>query len=246
MSEHELLPLYALGSLPEDERVAFEAHLGTCAECRRELASYEPALAHLATAAEEAPPPGARASVLAAIRETPQERPFAPPPVPEPALARSPATPPQRWLALAAAVLVFALVAVSATGLVLWRRTGELQQQVAKLQAASQMASVLAAEDAELIDFETELAGELRVAMAHSREAGMVVGDDLEAPPDDRAYQLWVLEDGTPRSAGMIAQRSGVLGELSDLGAAQGVAISLEPPAGSDAPTGPIVAQAEL
>jgi anti-sigma-K factor RskA len=105
---------------------------------------------------------------------------------------------------------------------------------------------VLSADDAVLVDVQTDLSGDLRVAVADSVDAGVVVADDLEAPPDDRVYQLWLVEDEQPRSVGLIAQTSGVLGLLTDLGGAQAVAISVEPPSGSETPTGPIVAQAAL
>jgi len=40
-SDHQALresaALYAAHALPEDERRVFESHLGTCAECAREL-----------------------------------------------------------------------------------------------------------------------------------------------------------------------------------------------------------------
>jgi hypothetical protein len=155
-----------------------------------------------------------------------------------------------RWLAAAAAILVFALIAASMTGVALWRRTTQLEEQVTRLEQtvgqADQLAAVLSADDAVLVDVQTDLSGDLRVAVADSVDAGVVVADDLEAPPDDRVYQLWLVEDEQPRSVGLIAQTSGVLGLLTDLGGAQAVAISVEPPSGSETPTGPIVAQAAL
>lgn len=103
-----------------------------------------------------------------------------------------------------------------------------------------------AAEDAELVDVTTELSGNLRVAVSQRRDAGVMVADDLEAPPEDRVCQLWLIEDGEPRSAGLVAQRTGVLGVLPQIGDAEAVAMSIEPPSGSTSPTGPIVGQAPL
>lgn len=40
----ELAQLHAIGALPPAEAIAFEAHLETCAECRRELDSVAPVL----------------------------------------------------------------------------------------------------------------------------------------------------------------------------------------------------------
>jgi len=245
MSAHESLPLYVLGSLPDDERVAFEAHLGDCAGCRDELASLEPALSHMAAAAAAQPPPSLWAGVLARSGRTPQDAPLDPAvpwsPAPRPRAGR-----PSRWLAVAAAVLAFALVAVSATGLLLWQRTGELREQVAEAEHTSQMATVLAAQDAKMMEVETQLSGHLRLAVAPSLDSGVVLGEDVQDPPDGRAYQLWVMEDGRPRSAGLMSGRSGMLGMLVDVSDADGVSITVEPPAGSDAPTGPTVAHADL
>jgi anti-sigma-K factor RskA len=65
---------YALGALDADERVAFEAHLPTCAECQRELREMR-RVAHgidLAVA-PEAPPASLRERALAFATAQPQE-----------------------------------------------------------------------------------------------------------------------------------------------------------------------------
>lgn len=284
MSDHDLLALYALDSLPEDERAAFDDHLATCADCRRELADLGPTLEHLADPVEVAPPPDLRARVLSQITQVEQEP--APAPVPAPAGRRAaadgahvadgdrgdgvaPVVPiggrrraaeepaPVRWLAAAAVILAFALVAAGATGIVLWNENVRLEQAVAQAQdeaeqqvadsaQAQRVAAVLAAPDARLVGFDTDLGGTVRVAVSDARNGGAVLADDLPAPPQGRTYQLWLLEDGTPVSAGVVEQRSGVLGTLEDVAAAQAVAISIEPTGGSDAPTGDIVGTAEL
>jgi anti-sigma-K factor RskA len=246
MSAHDPLPLYALDSLPDDERAVFEEHLAGCDDCRRELASYEPALTRLAADVEEAPGAVAKADVMARIRSVPQERPTGEEPVARPVPLRPARRPPSRWLAMAAAVLVLALVAVSGTGLALWRRTQSLEAQLAQARAETELATIMMADDAEMIDLDIQVAGHLSVAMAPSLGTGIVLAEDLEAPPDDRAYQLWVLEDGQPRSAGMVHGRSGAVGRLTGVTSAEGIAISIEPPSGSQAPTGPVVAQAEF
>ena len=61
-----------------------------------------------------------------------------------------------------------------------------------------------------------------------------------------RTFRYAVLILALAAPAGLIAQRDGVLGQLSQVSGAQAVAISVEPPSGSEAPTGPIVAQADL
>ncbi|MBW3606116.1 MAG: anti-sigma factor [Actinobacteria bacterium] len=266
MSVHELLPLYVIDSLPTDERVAFDAHLGNCAACQFELESYGPVLDALATEVAVTPDPELRDRVLAQIADVRQEDPIAGPASDDAAPAaviplerRRVDTGPRRWLAVAAAVLAFALVAATTTGVALWQRTNRLEEQLAetadlleeqrgRAQQVSELATVLSAPDARLVDVDTDLSGDLRVAVSDSEGTGVVVADELEAPPQDRVYQLWLVGEGDPRSAGVVArtQRSGVVGVLSEVGDAQAVAISVEPPSGSDTPTGPIVGEAPL
>lgn len=261
MSVHELLPLYVIDTLPDDERDTFDAHLDTCAACQNELASYGPVLEALTDEVAVTPHSGLRDRVLARIADVAQEEPltaYADDVEHDDAATVVPLEPrrrdsgPSRWLALAAAVLAFAFVAATTTGVALWRNTNRLEAQLdvaaAQQAQAAELAAVLSAEDARLIDVDTDLSGNLRVAVADSADAGAVVADQLEAPPDDRVYQLWLLDDGDPRSAGLVAraQRDGVVGVLSDIGDAKAVAISVEPSGGSAAPTGPIVGEAPL
>jgi anti-sigma-K factor RskA len=246
MSAHDPLPLYALDSLPDDERAGFEEHLAACSDCLRELAAYEPVLTRLAAGVERAPDSHVKADVLARIRAVPQDPTSVPGPVAQPVPLRRAQRSPSRWLAMAAAVLALALVVVSGTGLALWRRTQTLENQLAQARDEADLATIMMADDAEMIDLDTQVTGHLSLAMAPSLGTGMVLAEDLEAPPQDQAYQLWVLDDGRPRSAGMVSGHSGVIGRLTDMTGVDGVAVSIEPASGSTAPTGPVVAQAEF
>ena len=102
---HELTAGYALDALDAEERAAFEAHLGGCARCQEELASFWEATGALAyAAAGPAPRPELRERLLASARA---ERPNVVP------------LRPRRW-ALPAAVSVAAVAAVAALALGLW------------------------------------------------------------------------------------------------------------------------------
>lgn len=149
-----------------------------------------------------------------------------------------------RTFALAAAVLVFALLAFGASAVAVWQRSEARDAQVAAA-GVDELAAVLGAEDARLVAVETDI-GALRVAISSSLDRAVVVGDDVAALPADRAYQVWVLRDGTPRSGGVIQRRDGVLAELEDIAGADAVAVSIEPSSGSQTPTGEIVAEATL
>lgn len=248
---HDPLPLYALGALPDDERAAFEAHLRTCARCQQELADHGAALNELASVVERPPDDRLRAAVLDAVVSTPQEtsagdrsdgRSDGAPR--EAVVAPTRASTRSRRYAVAVAILAVAFLAATTTAALLWVRVVELERLTAGQPA--DVIDVLTADDARLVDLDTELSGTVRVAVAPSTDRGVVLGDDVQRPPSDRAYQLWLLDDGAPRSGGVLAGRDGVLATVSDIGDADAVAITVEPPSGSRAPTGPIVAEGTL
>jgi anti-sigma factor RsiW len=73
VSDHDLVAVYALDALDDDERAAFEQHLADCATCRAELAELRVVTEELAVELSEAPPARLRADVLAQVARTPQE-----------------------------------------------------------------------------------------------------------------------------------------------------------------------------
>ncbi|HVR33508.1 MAG TPA: anti-sigma factor [Acidimicrobiia bacterium] len=78
--------------------------------------------------------------------------------------------------------------------------------------------------------------------VVYSREVGRVifVADDLPEPGTDRTYQLWLIDDGTARSAGTFLPEDGhatvVLEGTAETGAIVG--LTVEPADGSNQPTG--------
>ena len=69
---HALVAAYALDALDDDERVAFEAHLGSCPTCPGELAEFTEVVGELADATSSPAPGGVRDRVLAQLGETEQ------------------------------------------------------------------------------------------------------------------------------------------------------------------------------
>lgn len=66
--------LYALGSMPEGEAIAYEVHLSTCASCRNEVRSLRDLFAGLASLVPAvAPPPGLKERLTDRIRFEQQE-----------------------------------------------------------------------------------------------------------------------------------------------------------------------------
>ncbi|HEX2295555.1 MAG TPA: anti-sigma factor, partial [Actinomycetota bacterium] len=82
------------------------------------------------------------------------------------------------------------------------------------------------------------------------RDGGVFVATGFDHAPADHTYQLWLIEDGRPESAGLFESSSGVVVlELSrDVTAYDAAAVTIEPAGGSSRPTGrPVVAtDAEL
>jgi hypothetical protein len=112
----ELLPLFALGVLDDDETAQVAAHLPLCPSCSADLLRFESVSAALATPVSPVTPdPSVRLSLLARVAETPQE-PVAAVPVlaPLPAarptnvvpIAKARASSWRAWVAVAAAVLI--------------------------------------------------------------------------------------------------------------------------------------------
>ena len=82
-----------------------------------------------------------------------------------------------------------------------------------------------------------------------------LVATDMDAPPEGRVYEVWLVPKGAPKDAPpeptnvLFVPRSDGSVEAAIPGSADDIAkvlVSDEPPGGSDAPTGEVVMQAEL
>jgi anti-sigma factor RsiW len=171
---HELVAAYALDALDDDEREAFERHLGTCERCPEELAGLRETAASLAYATPTAPPPPAlRERILDQARA---ERPKVVP------LRR-------RWTAPALGT-VAAVAAVVAIGLGIWNvsLSKSLDDKDAKLRAAPRVVGLSGAN------------GSLVVARSGS---GALVVCGLPQAPAGKTYEAWVIADKRATPAGL-------------------------------------------
>jgi anti-sigma-K factor RskA len=249
---HESTGVYALGLLEGEERRAFEAHLATCAACRAEVRALKRVTEGLDLAVDQHEPPrGLRDRVLAhVVPGSAAERPGAP-------ARRSGLLP--YWLAAAAAI---AAVAVGIYAANLRSRIELLEDELvdARTEAsglrqdleaarargaiAERVTYVLAATDVRRVD----LAGQAPAPSADGRAfwspaKGLIFAANLPAAPQDRVYQLWVVKDTGPVSAGLLASGAGALTVVTDAidpRGAQALAVTLEPAGGVPAPTGPM------
>jgi anti-sigma factor RsiW len=227
---HDLTAGYALDALDPPEREAYEAHLAGCARCREELASFSEVAGALAVAAGgPAPSPALRERVLQAAREDGAQV------VPLDARRRSRAVP-----VLAA---VAAVAAVVALGLGIWGTSvsGDLDDARSALERERQAAAVLADPDAQTVALAS---GTGRLVVDEDGAAVLVVGG-LEPAPSGKTYQAWIVDAGTPASAGVFPAGGDATvvpleGAVPD-GAV--VAVTVEQAGGAEAPTTqPVVA----
>jgi anti-sigma factor RsiW len=219
---HELTAGYALDALDAEERGAYEAHLAGCGRCQEDLASFwevTGSLAYAAAGSSPAPPPELRERLLERAQA---ERPNVVP------LRR-------RGWRLPAATAAAAVAAVAALALGLWGTSlsGDLDDTRRALANERAAAQVLADPNARSV----ALSGaDGRLVVSESGMAALVV-NDLDDPPDGKAYEIWVIRDGRPEAAGLFVE-----GRLVPLDrpvpADATVAVTLEDEEGVTQPTG--------
>lgn len=131
-------------------------------------------------------------------------------------------------------------------------QNSELEQENVRLQSEldtslNQMASIAGAQESVALGG-TEAAPDASATLYVDDDSGTLVVHNLAALGDDQVYQLWLIPaDGTaPIPAGLLGQAGApvetIMLELpASLDGIGAVGISVEPPGGSAAPTGPIV-----
>jgi anti-sigma factor RsiW len=177
---HDPVAAYALDALDESERREFEEHLATCERCRTELEGLRDAAAALAYVPEgPAPPPALRERVLQRVHED-----------------RAPnVVPLHRRIALPAVATFAVVAAAAAIVLAVWASSlsSSLDTKNAALGVLANPASK-----------RMSLGTASRVVVAPDGRAAVVSG--LSRAPDGKTYELWVIEGGKARPAGLFRQ----------------------------------------
>jgi anti-sigma-K factor RskA len=177
---HELAAAYALDALDEAERREFEEHLAGCERCRAELDGLRDTAAALAYVPEgPAPPPALRERVLQRVH----------------ADRASNVVPLRRRLALPAVATVAVVAAAAAIVLAVWASSlsSSLDTKNAALGVLSNHASK-----------RMSLGTASEVVVAPDGRAVVVSG--LARAPHGKTYELWVIEGGKARPAGLFGQ----------------------------------------
>ena len=256
----ELCIPYVFGRLNPGNRKQFEAHLGTgCEQCNRELSGLYEATALLPLLLkQETPPSGLRQRVLSRIsskRPEPQ-RSERPAPQREKFETPTPRTRPDRPWYLYASIILGALLIVALTIFVnqLVGTTGTQDKKIAELQSSLQaeqdLLNTLQAERLEMVSLSGAAAGSSmsgRIFWDPAKRNALLQVAGLPAESDGTQYQLWILKDKKPYSAGVFDVTVGQervmrlmqlpVGERQEF---EGFEVTLEPRGGSNQPTGTV------
>lgn len=125
----------------------------------------------------------------------------------------------------------------------------ELRQQLA---SQEQILAILTAPESRTLalgDAEVEQMPRGTLTVNEATQTAVVSVANLE-PLDDRVYQLWLIQDGEPISAGVFEVdgdgRQTLIIPYGDVGPFEAIGVSIEPEGGSDEPTGEIVLLEEV
>lgn len=230
----DLLPAYALACLDPEEQAQVEAHLGTCQECRLELAAYHAVAGHLGLAAPEVEAPaGLRQPLLDQAR-----RPKT--------VAEGPAA--ARWWQLPGLALrqllagplwrpvVVALILLLAAGnAYLWQRIRQLESQAPAYLRTVNLRGTDEAPDARGV-----------IVIGRDGRSGALVVDGLPALGPEQQYQLWLVRDEERVSGAIFSVNDDGYAPVpivtpEDLSTYTRIGITIEPAGGSPGPTGAAV-----
>lgn len=221
----ELAAVYALGAVDDAQRADIERRLDAAPAAlvqafHDEVNAYRETLALMSAGTAVEPPPELRGRVLALAATEPVSR-------------------GRNWrnaILAAAAVLVVGLGVLSAVLAV-------------RPPSTPTAARVLEAADVRTTSAPIPSGGVATLVYSRDTNAAVLVMNNVTPPPPGSVYQMWLLDNGSPRSAGTMstaAVRPSTTAVLTDLGRTNALAFTVEPGSGSAQPTGEIFAELPL
>lgn len=99
---------------------------------------------------------------------------------------------------------------------------------------------VFAAPDVRTVSGQIPTGGTATVVFSREKDAGVLVMNNVAPPQPGTIYQMWLIDDKGPHSAGMMEAKNvapSTTAVLPDLGDSQMLAFTVEPPGGSAQPT---------
>jgi anti-sigma-K factor RskA len=226
-TEFELLELatpYALHAVSDAERAAIDRQLATAppsvAEAfREEVRAVRETMTAVSAATAAEPPTHLRASVLGAAQPDAGHR--------------------SRWRTAVLAAAAAIVVGLAAFGAGIALRPSSTPPIAEQIMAAPDVRTVSG-----------QLAGgTATVVFSRHMNAGMLVMNNVPPPTQGTVYQMWLLGDKGPTSAGTMntaAVAPSTTDMLTNLGNSSALAFTVEPGNGSPQPTGKILAKLSL
>jgi anti-sigma-K factor RskA len=108
---------------------------------------------------------------------------------------------------------------------------------------------VFAAPDVRTVSGQIPTGGTATVVFSREKNAGVLVMNNVAPPAAGTVYQMWLIGDKGPESAGTMDAKAvapSTTAVLPDLGDSQTLAFTVEPPGGSAQPTSPPFAKLSL
>ncbi|MCV7402362.1 anti-sigma factor [Mycobacterium fragae] len=226
-TEFELLELaapYALHAVSDAERAAIDRQVAAApaplaAAFRDEVRAVQETMTAVSAATAAEPPTHLRAAVLAAVQTEAGRR--------------------SRWRATVLAAAAAIVVGLAAFGVGIAMRPSTTPTVAEQIMAAPDVRTVSG-----------QLAGGTATVMfSRDRNAGVLVMNNVPPPSSGTVYQMWLLSDKAPQSAGTMnatAVRPSTTEVLPNLGSSSALAFTVEPGNGSPQPTGTILAKLPL
>ncbi|HTI77112.1 MAG TPA: anti-sigma factor [Mycobacterium sp.] len=212
---------YALHAVPEAELAEIERRVAAAppdvaAAFAEEVRAVRETMAVVSAATAVEPPDQLRARLLTEVSSDP---------------VRTLNRRIKRWQTIgvaAAAALVIGLGALS---------VGIAMQPTPTPSTAEQ---VFAAPDVRTVSGQIPGGGTATVVFSHDKNAGVLVMNNVAPPAPGTVYQMWLIDNDVPKSAGTMDAKNiapSTTAVLPDLGNSQTLAFTVEPPGGSAQPT---------
>jgi anti-sigma-K factor RskA len=219
---------YALHAMSESEVADVDRRLAAAPaevaqEFTDEVRAIRETMAVMSAATAVEPPPQLRHRVLAEVSVPPvrELRPRV-----------------RRWQTAALAAAAAVVIGLGALGV------GMALRPAATPSTAEQ---VFAAPDVRAVTSDVATGGTATVVFSREKNAAVLVMNNVPPPAPDTVYQMWLLRDGGPESAGIMdTVAPSTTRVLPDIGDSSAVAFTVEPPGGSPQPTGQIFAELPL
>jgi len=245
---HTLAGAYAMHALNAADNSRFERHLARCPECAAEIAEFGEVAARLAAAAAAQPPRALKDQAMAAAARVRQLPPLTGEAAADRMPRRRPGWLPRRaWAArLTLGAACASLVLAGIFGVTASTELHQLSQDQVR---SRQVAAVLTARDAVMLDAKVRTGGMAAVVMSRRERALVFAATGLHVLPTSQCYELWLIGPGGDTPAGMLpAPRQGRTGPVIASGLASGdrLGLTIEPAGGSKRPTTPMILELAL